>query len=103
MKKITVTKLSVGSFAKTVGAFQATFAFVIGVFVSFATAAGLISESTSFVKTLGLSLWVFGLGIIVYPIVAFFIGWVQGAIGAVILNFIFLESGGIRMHVDEEK
>jgi hypothetical protein len=103
MKKIIVTKLSVGSFAKTVGAFQATFAFVIGVFVSFATAAGIISESTSFIQTLGLSLWVFGLGIIIYPIVAFFIGWIQGAIGAVILNFIFLESGGIKLHVDEEK
>lgn len=103
MKKLTITKLSIGSIAKTVGAFQATFAFVVGVFVSFATAAGLISESTSFIKTLGLSLWVFGLGIIIYPVVAFFIGWIQGAIAAVVLNFVFAESGGIRVHIEEEK
>lgn len=103
MKKLTITKLSVGAFAKTVGAFQATFAFVIGTFVSFATAAGIISESTSFIKTLGLSLWVFGLGIILYPLIAFFVGWIQGAIAALILNFIFMESGGVGVHVEEEK
>lgn len=102
MKKLTITKLSVGSIAKTVGVLQAVFAFVIGLVASFATAAGLIKESSSFVQSVGVSLWVFGLGIIIYPFVAFFIGWIQGAVGAVILNFVFLESGGIRVHVDEE-
>lgn len=103
MKKLTISKFSVGSVAKTVGVLQAVFAFVVGLFASFATAAGLITAQTSFVKGLGISLWVFGLGIIVYPVIAFFVGWLQGAIAAVILNFVFAESGGVRMHVEEEK
>ncbi len=102
MKRLTITKLSVGSIAKTVGVLQAVFAFVIGLVASFATAAGVISESSSVVKSLGVSLWVFGLGIIIYPFIAFLFGWIQGAVAAVILNFVFMESGGIRVHVDEE-
>lgn len=101
MKKLVVNKLSVGSVAKTVGVMQAVFAFVVGLFASFATAAGVISGSSSFVRSLGVSLWVFGLGIIIYPIIAFFIGWLQGAVAAVILNFVFLESGGIGVEVEE--
>ena len=103
MKKLTIVKLSVGSVAKTVGVLQAVFAFVVGLFASFATAAGLITANSSFLKNVGVSLWVFGLGVILYPIIAFFIGWLQGAIAAVILNFVVAESGGVRLHVEEEK
>lgn len=103
MRKVTVTKLGVGSFAKVVGITQAVLAFVVGVIVSLAVAAELITESSSFVNTLGVGLWALGLGAIIYPLIAFVIGWVQGAIVAMVINFAFAESNGLTLEIEETK
>lgn len=101
MKRVVVTKISVGSLAKVFGFAWATIAFIVGVVTTVLVAAGTITSSTSFIKALGVSVAVFGLGIIVYPIIAFFIGWLQGAVVALILNLFFAESGGLRLHVED--
>jgi hypothetical protein len=102
MKRVAVTKISVGSLAKTVGVAQAVFAFVIGLISTIMVAAGAIDETSSFIATLGVSLVWLGFGIILYPLFFFVIGWLQGAVAAIILNFIFAESGGLIVHTNEE-
>jgi len=102
MKRVTVTKISVGSLAKVFGVAHAVIAFVIGLIATISVASGAIRSDSSFIQTLGISLLWLGWGVIIYPIVAFFLGWIEGAVAALILNFIFLESGGISVHTEEE-
>lgn len=101
MKTVKVTKLGVGSFAKVVAFAQATIAFIVGLIATLLVAAGSITDNTGFVHTLGISLAYLGLGVVLYPVVAFLIGWVQGAIVALILNLFFAESGGLDLEIEE--
>jgi hypothetical protein len=103
MRKVTITKISVGSFARVVGVAQATIALVVGLVATILVAAGTISESSSLVRSLGVSIVWFGMGVVLYPLVMFFVGWVQGAIAALILNLFFAEAGGLRLHLEDEK
>lgn len=100
MKALTVNKVGVGSLAKVVGIVQAVFGFVTGAFVSLSVAAESITESTSFVQALGVSLFTLGLAVVIFPLVAFVVGWVQGAIAAIILNFAFAEGGGLKVETE---
>lgn len=103
MKSIRVNKLRVGSFAKVVAITQAIIAFVYGAIATLAVVAGVIKESSSFVQSLGVSIGVIGVGIVLFPVVAYFIGWLQGAIAAVILNFVFKESSGLELEIEDVK
>lgn len=103
MKTLTIQKLRVGSFAKVVGITQAVFGFVYGLVLSIGVAAGAISETTGFVSALGISVLVIGLSVLLIPAVAFVIGWIQGAVAALILNFVFAESNGLDLEVEEKR
>ncbi len=100
MKKITVTKVGVGSLGKVVGIVQATIAFIVGLIFTVAAAAGEITDDSSFVRSLGVSVGIFAIGVVLYPIVAFVIGWIQGVVAAIILNFVFKESGGLDIETE---
>lgn len=100
MKTLTINKIKVGSFAKVVGITQAVFGFVYGVVLSIAVASDAIKADTGFVKALGISVFALGMSVILIPFFAFVIGWIQGAIAAVILNFVFTESKGLDLEVD---
>lgn len=99
-RKVTVTKLGVGSFAKVVGIAYGLVGLVAGILATLGVSAGAITSDTTFVQTLGISLWAFGWGVIIYPAVAFVFGWVEGAVLAVILNFVFKESNGLEVELD---
>lgn len=99
-KTITITKLGVGSFAKVIGVAYALIGLVAGLLATIAVSAGAISSDTTFIQNLGISLWAFGWGVIIYPLVLFVIGWVEGAILAVILNFVFKESNGLQIETE---
>ena len=103
MKTITVNKLKVGSFAKVVGITQAVFGFVYGLVLSIGVAAGAINENTSFISALGISVFVIGMSVLLIPFVAFIVGWIQGAIVALILNFVFAESDGLDIVIEDKK
>ncbi len=103
MKTVSIQKIRVGSFAKVVGITQAVFGFVYGLFISISVAAGAIKADTGFVKSLGISVLALGLSVILVPFFAFVIGWIQGAIAAIILNFVFMESNGLDLEVKESK
>jgi hypothetical protein len=99
-RTVTVTKLGVGSFAKVVGVAYGLVGLVAGILATIAVSAGAITSTTTFVHTLGISLWAFGWGVIIYPAIAFAFGWVEGAILAIILNFVFKESKGLQVELD---
>ena len=103
MKTLTVSRLKVGSFAKVVGIVQAVFGFVTGLLVTINVAAATIHEGSRFVETLGVSMFVLGMAIIIFPLIGFVVGWVQGAIAALIINFAFRESGGLDVEVEEKR
>lgn len=103
MKKVQVTKLGVGSFARVVAVTQAIIAFVYGLIATLGVAAGEINEDTSFVSTLGVSVAVLGLAVVIFPIIGYIIGWIQGAIVSSVLNFVFKEAGGLTLEIEEKK
>lgn len=103
MKTITINKLRVGSFAKVVGITQAVFGFVYGLVLSIGVASEAITADTSFVQGLGISVFVVGLSVLLLPLVAFVIGWIQGAVTALILNFVFAESNGLDVVIEDKR
>lgn len=103
MKTITINKLRVGSFAKVVGITQAVFGFVYGLVLSIGVAAEAITAQTGFVRSLGISVFIIGMSVILLPFIAFVIGWIQGAIAALILNFVFAESNGLDIEIEDKK
>lgn len=103
MKTLSVSKVKVGSFAKVAGIVQAVFGFITGLVVTLNVAAETINNGTHWVQTLGVSLFTLGMAVLIFPLVGFVIGWVQGAIAAIIVNFAFKESGGLDVDVEEVK
>ena len=100
MKQVTIRKFGVGSLAKVVGFYQAVLGFVVGLFTSLATAAEVVDKNDSFIQNTGISLTILAFGVVIFPLVMFVVGWIQGAVLAIILNFAFTETGGLELHTD---
>jgi hypothetical protein len=103
MKTLTVTKVRVGSLAKVSGIVQAVIGFVVGLVLTLGVAANSITEQTTVVRTLGVSVFALGISVLVLPAIMFVAGWVHGAIVALILNFVFRESHGLDLEVEESR
>ena len=43
------------------------------------------------------------MAVLLVPFVAFIVGWIQGAIVALILNFVFAESNGLDVVIEDKK
>jgi hypothetical protein len=95
MAKVTITKLGVGSVGRVVGVYQAIVGLVIGVLVTINVRANTCQSSTNLLHDLGISAGVAAFSIILFPLVGFVVGWVEGVVVAFILNVIFAEAGGI--------
>lgn len=100
MKTLTINKVRVGSFAKVVGITQAVFGFVYGLVLTLGVTSQAIQSDTGFVAALGLSVFVLGLSVVLLPLFGFLLGWVQGAVVALVLNFVFAESNGLELEVE---
>lgn len=100
MKTLTVNRIRVGSLAKVSGIVQAVIGFVVGLIFTIGVAAESITEQTKFVETLGISLFTLGVAVVLFPLVMFVVGWIHGAVAAIVLNFVFKESKGLELEVD---
>lgn len=100
MKTLTINKVKVGSFAKVVGITQAVFGFVYGLVLTLGVTSQAIQDDTGFVTALGLSVFTLGLAVVLLPFIGFLVGWIQGAVAALVLNFVFAESNGLELEVD---
>lgn len=99
MAKVTVTKLNVGSVARIVGVYQAIVGLVIGLITTINVTADVFGNSENILRDLGISAGVAAFSVILFPIVGFVIGWIQGVIVAFVLNVVFTEAGGLEYEV----
>lgn len=102
-ESVIVRKIGVSSLGKLVGTVQAIVGLAIGIVASIVGTVNIVSTySDSFFSNLLLSIGVVLLGVVVYPVVAFMLGWLYGALVAVVLNVVVGISGGIELTVDSK-
>lgn len=101
-KEYKVSNISPWSLAKTFGWVQAVLGFIVGAYITFAVAVGAIVEGSKLLETLGVSLVVAGFSIVLIPILAYLVGWVQGLVAGWILSVVFKETGGLRIELTEQ-
>jgi hypothetical protein len=104
MQKLVVHKVGVMSLGKLVGVWGAILGVIIGVISAVVSAVGVVASNDfsvwgNILASVGIVLgW-----IIVYPLVMFLLGWLQGAIMAVVFNVVVSGSGGLDLEVEEAK
>ncbi len=101
-KEIKVTNLSAWSLAKVFGWVQAVLGLIVGALMTMSVAVGQIKEGTAFLETIGISVITAGFAIVIFPLVMYLVGWVQGLIAGWILSVVFQESGGLRLEITEQ-
>lgn len=102
MKNITITRVNVSSLAKVVGFYEAVLGFIVGLVITIGAAARIFTQSSGILQAFGISAAVAGFAVILFPLVAFVIGWIHGLVLAFILNVVFKESKGLEIEVSEE-
>lgn len=104
MQKLTVRKVGVTSLGKLVGVWQAIIGLVVGVFGTVVTTVNLFEENSyGLLARIGVAFLVALVWLVVYPLVAFAIGWIQGVILGIIFNVVVSGSGGLSLEVEEAK
>lgn len=102
-KRLTVKHVETRSVAKFVGVVNALIAVVVGLIGGIAaTVTYLGSGDFGVIETVGLSIAIVGASIVLYPLFMYLIGWLYGALAAIIFNVFVGVSGGIAINVDEE-
>lgn len=100
---VIVRKVGISSLGKLVGTVQAVVGLAIGIVAAIVGTVSVVSNNgNSLITNLLLSVGVVLLSVVVYPLVAFLIGWLYGALVAVVLNVVVGISGGLELTVDKE-
>ena len=103
MKTLTVHRVGVASFAKLFGVWAAILGLLVGVVGAITSTVGVIANNNySVLGDIGVSIAIIVGWVVVYPLVMFLIGWIQGAIVAIIFNIVVSGSGGLALTIDEE-
>ncbi len=104
MKKLVVRKIGVATFGRFIGIANAIIGLVIGVFLGISGTIGVVQEDGwSF---FGKLLAVFGVwlgALVLYPIVLFVLGWLYGAVVALVANVFLQASHGIEIDFEDVK
>jgi hypothetical protein len=104
MKKLVVHKVGISSLGKLVGVWAAILGLVVGVIGSVVSVVSVFENNNySVLGGIGVALLVVLGWVIVYPVVMFVVGWVQGAIVAIVFNVVVAGSGGLTLDVEEGK
>lgn len=104
MQKLSIQKVGVGSLGKLFGTVNGIIGLAIGLVSSIVATVGVISNNnysvlTDIFSAIGIVL----VGVVVYPLVLFALGWVYGAIAALVINLFVGASGGLEVEVEELK
>jgi hypothetical protein len=104
MRKILVRKLGVSSVARFAGVASAIWFFVVGVFGMFGGIAAVLTEQDwSAVTKIFASLGVVIASLVLLPLFAFVVGWLYGAVVALISNLFLHTANGIELDIEDEK
>jgi hypothetical protein len=102
MKRYLVHKLGVGSLGKLIGVWFALVGLFVGVISAVVSVVSVFANNDySVLAGVGIAALLAVGWVVVYPVVMFFIGWLQGAILAIIFNVVVAGSGGLSMHMEE--
>ena len=103
-ESVVVRKVGISSLGKLVGTVQAIVGLAIGIVASIVGTDSVVSNNeNSLITNILLSIGVVLVGVVVYPLVAFLIGWLYGALVAVVLNVVVGISGGLELTVDAKE
>ncbi len=104
MKKLIIRRVGVSSFANFIGAAQAIWAFIFAFFGMFAAFAVIFENQDLTVGgKIGATLAAAAIALVIVPLLAFLIGWLYGAIVALIANLFLQAAKGIEVDVEEVK
>ena len=104
MKELTIRRVSVASLGNLVGVWYAIVGLFVGVISGISTTVSIIdnnpqfSTATDVIVAIGVILG----GLVLTPMLFYVWGWLQGAVLAVLFDFVSKHSGGIRVTVDEK-
>lgn len=104
MKTVSIQHIGINSFGKLIGTWYAIIGLFTGIFVA-------ISASINFVNSTDLSVFtevLISIAIVIgsvtlVPVFAFLIGWINGAITALVLNLVVGTSGGLEVDIEDVK
>lgn len=103
MKNLTVTRVGITSIGKLVGTVNAILALAIGIVAAITAIITYVSSSNDGFFTELIGSVAIGLGaLIIYPLIAFALGWLIGVLYAFIFNVVIGVSGGVELTVEEE-
>lgn len=103
MKRIIVRRVGVASVATLIGVINAIVAFVIAFFAMFGGLASVFQADLNIFGQVFGSIGVVLFSLVVVPVVAFLIGWLYGAVWAVVANFFLRSADGLELDVEETK
>lgn len=102
MQRFVIHRVGVGSLGRLIGTWFAILALVVGVISAFVSAVAIFdSSSYGLIAKLGLTALATLGWVVLYPIVLFFVGWLNGAVLALIFNLVVAGSGGLSVHAEE--
>ena len=102
MQRLVVHKVGVGSLAKLYGVWASIIGLVAGVIAAVATTVSLFQNNDFSVLTgVGVAVGVSLGWILVYPFIMYLLGWLQGAVIALVFNMVISGSGGLSVEVEE--
>ena len=102
-KELTVKHVDTLSIAKFVGVVNAIIAVAVGIIGAIAASISYITSGNySAFETIGLTIAISAVALILYPLFMFVVGWLYGALAALIFNLFIGVSGGITLTVDED-
>lgn len=102
MRDLFVMRLDIGSVGKLTGAWAAFFGFIYGV-IGGVTASVSIIANNSYTVLQDILVLIAALlfGIIIIPMLLFFLGWLHGAVFALVLDFLMSRTGGLKITVED--
>lgn len=101
MSTINVTRVGVASIGKLFGTVNLIVALAIGIIAAVAgTVAFFNADTYTFFEGLLGAMSIVLTGLVLYPLVAFALGWLYGALVAFIFNVVVGVSGGVELTVD---
>ncbi len=104
MKDVTITKVGVGSLGRLLGFANAIISLLVGVIAAFVSTISVIANNdfTVFQDVL-VALGITVGYVILLPILAFVIGWLYGAVIALVWNVFLGASQGLEIQIKDKK
>lgn len=104
MKSIIIKRIGISSFARYAGVASAILGLVYAVVTMFAgISAVLLHETMSTISKILASVGIVVGSLILIPAIMFALGWLYGAVVALIINLFLNTSKGIELDIEEEK